>query len=227
MFRRLLLLVAVVLIGNSAHADITYYENQAAWQNDAGPDIRDLDLFDAMIVALADEVGSEPTDNQLLGTGVLTFSPTETGFGKSFQLSLLESSDFRFQNSGTRVGLEPASSAQEDFEQTIGGDGTFALAMQLEEHQANNTQWEFFDAFDNSLGSFVLSNGGSGAKFYGVVSDTKIKRAVVRHVTSENFAIGNQYFAGTAAVPEPSVVLLLGIVSAGCMVRRRRSKPLR
>lgn len=153
-----------------------------------------IPFFDASDVALATEVTVAPSGGASLGTDVLTFEPGATGFGSRFTLTLLESSDFVFQSAGTRLGLEPSSSSQEDFRQDIGGVGTYAMAMILEEHQSTRSVWEFFDAGGNSLGSWALPAGGAGTIFYGVVGDVPITYATLTHDANENFGIGTQFF---------------------------------
>lgn len=201
-----------------------FYTDQVAWTAAAGSEVATLDLLVASEVAKADEVGSAPSDGELINTSSLTFQGTATGLSQQFQLNLLESTEFEFRTSGNQPGLEPNGNTQEDFEQQF-ERGVLALAMFVSEQQRDTTAWTLYDAEDGVIDSFSLPDQAT-SEFYGVVSDTPILRAEVIHPDSptDNLGIGTHYFV---EVPEPTSLsgLVLGSLAAASIGGPRRKVP--
>lgn len=201
-----------------ANGAVNFYTDFTTWSNAVTESISTVDLYDANEVALADEVGSAPSDGVTLPTSVLTFDSANTGLDQDLTIQLLESAQFVFRLSGPRLGLEPASTSLEDFRQTFSA-GVYAIAFEITEQQQPAT-WNLYDINDQLVGT--TNRSGTGDFFYGVISDTQIAYAEWIHNPglTDNVGIGTQYFV---TVPEPGLIAAItGLFAVGLVVWRRR-----
>jgi len=221
----------------SAWADLTFYTDESAWNNDVS-DIEVLD-FTATNVALADEVSSPPGGNEELG-GVLTFDSANTGLSSSLTLIALESGDvddfgdgFMFDdNEGSGPEWDDALSVgdinnfeDDDWQITFDSGSVFNFAWLLQDNNGNTGEsFSVYDTSDSLLGTFNGIPATAGIDFVGVTSTVAIGRVEFDEDTGgDDIAIGGIRLSSTA-VPEPSSFAVIGIAVTGlCVIRRRRT----
>lgn len=222
---------AMLPAAKSVFADLVFYTNETSWNNSV-QGVEALD-FTAANVALANEVASPPGNNAFLG-GVLTFDSANTGLSSSFVLSTLETdAGFTFNdNEGSGPEWDNALSVgdidnfeNDDWQIVFNSSSVFNFGWFLQDNGTSvGESFSVYDLNDNLLGTFSMIPETDGVDFVGVISSVPIGRvAFDEDPGDDDIAIGGIRLSSIAAIPEPSGLLLYGVLVAGiAAVRNRR-----
>jgi hypothetical protein len=230
-FAMVIALFAIFPAAKSVFGDVVFYTDQTSWNNIV-EGVEGLD-FTAANVALANEVATPPGNNASVG-GVLTFDAANTGLSSSFELSTLEpNAGFTFNdNEGSGPEWDNALSIgdidnfeNDDWQIVFNSGSVFNFGWFLQDNGTSlGESFSVYDLNDNLLGTFSMIPETDGIDFVGVVSSVPIGRvAFDEDPGDDDIAIGGIRLSVIAAIPEPSGLLLYGVLVAGiAAVRNRR-----
>ena len=213
---------------------VSVYTNEANWQAamDAkwgGESIYNLNTT-AGNMALADEVSSAPSDNANMGK-TLTFDKANTGFEVSFDLyasSAVSGNGFVFNDvedadvvwtDALSVGDIDGAENDNFYLRILGGDSIFGSAYDI----LGNTfeAGENLDISDSSglIASFDVSTLTESSMFFGIISDSSYNSVFFdEDAGGDDMAIAD---IKIVAIPEPSVLALVGFFGTGIIGIRR------
>jgi len=151
----------------------------------------------------------------------------EFSFDSTSQIILSSSSTSGVTSSGTHVLMESRDDAPLNvFLNLDAQEVGFYFGNDDPGFGGFNALLNIYDATDNLLGGVSLNtnNNDYADQFLGLYSDTPFRRVEVLYTNASASLAIDDFSIGTASVPEPSSILLMGIGLAGLGLARRRKR---
>ena len=151
----------------------------------------------------------------------------EFSFDSTSQIILSSSSTSGVTSSGTHVLMESRDDAPLNvFLNLDAQEVGFYFGNDDPGFGGFNALLNIYDATDNLLGGVSLNtnNNDYADQFLGLYSDTPFRRVEVLYTNASASLAIDDFSIGTASVPEPSSILLMGIGLAGIALARRRKR---